>query len=307
MGKLLQRIGGGVILVADGAIGTMLMAHGLQPGQPPESFNLTRVDVLEAIAKEYLDAGADIIQTNTFGASRLKLSTYSLQDTVEEINKNAVLAVIRAVEDRAYVSGSCGPTGQFLKPYGDTEPEEMCDAFREQISALISAGVDVLCIETMTDLQEATCAIKAAKDVGAAVPVMATMTFNHTPKGFYTIMGVSIEEAAKGLEMGGADVVGSNCGNGIENMILIAQEFKKYSRLPIIIQSNAGMPELKGDQAVYPESPDFMAGKAQELISLGVSIIGGCCGTTPVHTKALRRMVDSCVSRGCNQIQTPDV
>lgn len=307
MEDLLTRLGGDVILVADGAIGTMLMARGLQPGQPPESFNLTHVDVLEAIAKEYLDAGADIVQTNTFGASRLKLVTYSLQDAVEEINKNAVLAVRRAVGDRAYVSGSCGPTGQFLKPYGDTESEEMCDAFREQISVLISAGVDVLCVETMTDLQEARCAIKAAKDIGTAVPLMATMTFNHTPKGFRTVMGVTIEEAAHGLQAAGADIVGSNCGNGIEKMISIAREFKRYTKLPVIIQSNAGIPELKDDKAVYPETADFMAERAKNLISLGVSIIGGCCGTTPVYTKALRKMVDSFMSQGCNQTQSRDV
>ena len=307
MENLLTRLGGGVVLVADGAIGTVLMAHGLQPGQPPESFNLTRVDVLEAIAKEYLDAGADIVQTNTFGASRLKLATYSLQDSVEEINKNAVLAVRRAAGDRAYVSGSCGPTGQFMKPYGETEPQEMYDAFRQQISALINAGVDVLCIETMIDLQEATCAVKAAKDVDAAVPVMATMTFNHTPRGFRTVMGVTIEDATRGLQSAGADVIGSNCGNGIEKMISIAREFKRCTELPVIIQSNAGIPELKDDRVVYPETADFMAEKAKTLVSLGVSIIGGCCGTTPIYTKAFRKMVDSFMGQGCNQSQPPDV
>ncbi|KPL15126.1 hypothetical protein AMJ74_02075 [candidate division WOR_3 bacterium SM1_77] len=293
MTKLLERLAAGDILVADGAMGTMLMERGLQIGQPPESFNLKNIGVLGEIAREYLGVGADIVQTNTFGASRLKLSQYSLEEKVEEINKNAVLAVKKAAAGRAYVSGSCGPTGEFLKPYGDIEPKQMVDVYEEQIGALIDAGVDVICIETMTDLQEATYAIKGARKVSSSIPVLATMTFDSTPKGFYTVMGVSIEEAAKGLETAGADVVGSNCGNGIANMILIAQEFKKYTNLPVIIQSNAGMPVLKADKVVYLETPDFMAEKAGKLISLGVSIIGGCCGTTPAHIRALRKAVDT--------------
>ncbi len=292
MKELLERIVAGDVLVADGAMGTMLMERGLAAGSPPESFNLERTDVLEQVAQEYLDAGADIIQTNTFGASRLKLARYSLGDDIEKINKNAVRAVKNVAQTKAYVSGSCGPTGQFLKPYGDVDHAEMRDVFREQISALVSAGADVICIETMSDLREATCALEAAKECGS-VPVMVTMTFNRTPKGFYTIMGVTIEETVKGLEAAGADIVGSNCGNGIENMISIAREFLKFTKLPIIIQSNAGIPELIDDKAVYPESPEFMAGKAKDLLAMGVRIIGGCCGTTPAHIMAIRKVVDA--------------
>lgn len=294
MEKLIRRLAAGEVLVADGAIGTMLMERGLQPGQPPESFNLTRGDVLQEVAREYLDAGADIIQTNTFGASGLKLASYSLQKRVGEINRNAVLAVRKAVGDRAYVSGSCGPTGRFLKPYGEVEPEEMSESFGEQMSVLVEAGVDIICVETMTDLHEATSAVKAAKAVAPSVPVMATMTFDEIPKGFFTVMGVTVEQAAKGLQAAGADIVGSNCGNGIEKMISIAQAFKRCTKLPIIIQANAGIPELKDDEVIYPETPEFMAGKAEQLISLGVSIIGGCCGTTPAYIRAFRRTVDSC-------------
>lgn len=287
-----DRLAAGGVLVADGAMGTMLMERGLQPGGPPEAFNLDRLDALEEIAREYLNAGADIIQTNTFGGSRLKLAQYSLDDRVAQINEKAVQAVRRAVESNAYVSGSCGPTGQFLKPYGEVEPAEMLDVFREQIGVLVSAGVDIICIETMSDLGEATCAVKAAIEIGS-VPVMATMTFDQTPKGFYTIMGVTIEQAVKALEAAGADVVGSNCGNGIENMVSIARECRKFTRLPIVIQSNAGIPELKGDVAVYPETPDFMAARVEELLAAGVKIIGGCCGTTPVHIRAIREAVDT--------------
>jgi len=292
MKSLLGRLKDGEILVADGAMGTMLFDFGLKPGEPPESFNLTRPEVLEEIARLYLDAGADIIQTNTFGASPLRLSTYSLEDKTEKINKNAVLAVRKVVEDRAYISASCGPSGRLLKPYGDIEPEEIYESFKRQMKALISAGIDSICTETMTDLREATLVIKAAKAVSPSTPVMATMTFDPTPRGFYTVMGTSIEDAAHGLKEAGADIIGSNCGNGIENMVKIGKEFKKYSQLPIIIQSNAGLPEMQGDKPVYPETPEFMAEKAKELVSAGVSIIGGCCGTTPEHIRSIRESVD---------------
>jgi 5-methyltetrahydrofolate--homocysteine methyltransferase len=290
--QLLNRLKDGEILVADGAIGTMLMDYGLKPGEPPESFNLVRTEVLEEIASLYLDAGADIIQTNTFGASPLRLSVYSLEDKMEEINRNAVLAVRKMVKDHAYIAASCGPSGKLLKPYGDTEPEEVYNSFERQINALISARVDAICIETMTDLEEATLAVKAVKTVSPSTPVMATMTFDPTPRGFYTIMGATVQESARRLKQAGADIIGSNCGNGIENMIKISKEFKKYSTLPIIIRSNAGLPEMQGDKPMYPETPEFMAEKSKELVSFGVSIIGGCCGTTPQHIQAIRKMVD---------------
>ncbi len=291
MKDLLERIKNGV-LVADGAMGTMLMACGLKPGDVPESFNLTQPEILEKIASLYLDAGAEIIQTNTFGASPLKLSFYSLDDKTEEINRNAVLAVRKAVGERAYISASCGPSGRLLKPYGDTEPEDVYSSFERQLKTLINSGVDIICVETMTDLTEATLAIKAAKTVSPSTPVMATMTFDPTPRGFYTVMGINIEQAAKGLETAGADIIGSNCGNGIENMIKIAMEFRQKSMLPLIIQSNAGLPVIKRNTTIYPETPEFMAEKAKELVSIGVSIIGGCCGTTPEHIRALCEMVD---------------
>lgn len=281
------------ILVGDGAMGTMLIERGLKPGRPPESFNLGDPAVLEDIARQYLDAGADIVQTNTFGASALNLAVYGLEERAVDINRTAVLTVKKAVGDNAYVSGSCGPSGRMLKPYGDVDPENMYASFKLQIQALIDAGVDVICVETMSDIQEAVLAVKAAKDIKASVPVMATMTFNPTPKGFYTVMGVNIPDAAAALETAGADIIGSNCGNGIENMILIAEGFKECTELPIVIQSNAGLPQKRGSDFIYPETPEFMAEKSRELVKIGVSIIGGCCGTTPAHIKALRSMVDS--------------
>ena len=192
-----------------------------------------------------------------------------------------------AVGEGAYVSGSCGPSGQTLKPYGDAEPEDVRESFRRQIGALVDAGIDVLTVETMIDLAEARLAIEAARSVSAGIPIMATMTFDATPRGFYTIMGNDVASAAKGLIEAGANLVGSNCGNGIEAMIEIARAFRASTDHPLLIQPNAGLPEMVDGQVTYNETPAFMAEKAKELAALGVSVIGGCCGTTPEHTRAL--------------------
>jgi 5-methyltetrahydrofolate--homocysteine methyltransferase len=289
MKKLLERLSNGKILIADGAMGTMLFERGLKSGECPEELNLSKLDILEDIAKLYLDAGADIIQTNTFGGSPLKLASYSLEDKAALINRNAVSAVKKVVGGKAYVSASCGPCGKILKPYGDTGPEAICASFELQMQAFAEAGCDVICIETMMDLREAVLAVRAAKTKAPGIPVMATMTFDATPKGFFTIMGNTIEESSNVLEEAGADVIGSNCGNGIENMIRIAREYRKQSTLPLIIQSNAGLPLIKDGKLVYPETAEFMAEKAKELVDAGVSIIGGCCGTTPEHIRAIRK------------------
>lgn len=293
MAGLLSRVRGGETLVADGAMGTMLFERGLKSGDCPEAFNLERPELLGEIAAAYLEAGADIVQTNTFGGSPLKLGQYKLDGKAEEINRIAVEAVRKAVGDNALVSASCGPSGKILKPYGDTEPEAMSESFARQAKALVEAGADVVCVETMTDLTEASLAVKAVKAASSSVPVMATMTFDKTSKGFFTVMGVTVEKAAKGLKEAGADLVGSNCGNGVEKMVELAREFRKHTDLPLIIQSNAGLPVMKGGTTVYPETPEFMAGRIPDLAEAGVSVIGGCCGTTPAHIAAFRKAVDA--------------
>jgi 5-methyltetrahydrofolate--homocysteine methyltransferase len=290
---ILERLRSGDILVADGAMGTMLFERGLKPGECPERWNLERPQVLEEIARLYLEAGADILQTNTFGASPLKLAQYSLSDSTEAINVAAVRAARSAATGRAFISASCGPCGRLLKPYGDVDPEEVTEGFERQLSAVVAEGVDMICIETMTDLSEATLAVRAAKKVSPATLVAATMTFDATARGFFTIMGVTVMQAARDLAAAGADIVGSNCGNGIENMVRIAAEFRKHSALPLLIQSNAGLPETTRDGLVYPESPEFMAAACPELVAFGVGIIGGCCGTTPEHVAAIRKTVDA--------------
>ena len=280
------------ILVSDGAMGTVLFEKGLKPGDCPEALNLSHPGIISAVASSYAAAGADIIQTNTFGGSPMKLAEYGLSEKTEEINRLAVQYVRESVSSDVIVSGSCGPSGMLLVPYGDGKPEEIKAGFVRQIRALIESGADVICIETMIDLQEALLAIAAARSVSSELPVMATMTFDKPPRGYFTIMGVSIADAIASLRAAGADVVGSNCGNGLDKMIEIAQEFKQLTTLPIMIQSNAGQPELSDGRLVYREAPDYFAERIHQLIEIGVSIIGGCCGTTPEHIRAIRRIVD---------------
>ena len=292
MPGLLERITAGETLCGDGAWGTQLMAHGLKPGDSFEEINLSKPEVLAEIAALYIEAGAELITTNTFGASPLNLATHGLAEKTEEINRAAVRAIRSEVEARALISASVGPTGKILTPYGDTEPAAMADGFSRQIGALIEAGADLICIETMMDLEEARLAVAAARSCSATIPVVATMTFNATPRGFFTTLGNTVEQACSALTDAGADLVGSNCGNGIEAMIELAREFAAHTRVPIVIQSNAGLPENRGGELHYPESPEFMAERVGELMELGVAIIGGCCGTGPDHIRAIRAAID---------------
>ncbi len=291
MKSLLERLAAGEVLIGDGAWGTLLMTRGLEPGEAPEVLNRSRPEVLEEIARLYLEAGADLITTNSFGGSPARLRRYGLDGQTEEINRAAVAAVRRAVGGRAFVSASVGPSGHVLKPYGDGDPAEIGAGFERQIRALAEAGADLVCIETMIDLAEAVLAVRAARAVAPALPVMATMTFERSRRGFFTVMGASVEQAARELGEAGADILGSNCGNGSEVMVEVAREFRAHTTRPIAIQPNAGLPEPRGGETVYPETPEFMAEQAKALVLAGVGIVGGCCGTTPEHVRALRAAV----------------
>lgn len=293
MEGLLSRLDRGEILVGDGAWGTQLMQRGLPDGRPPEWFVLERPDVIEEVARLYLEAGADLVTTDTFGGTPFRLKRHGLEQHLEAINREAVRAVRRAVGERALVSASVGPTGEMLAPYGELEEEAAEDGFAEQMAALAEAGADLFCIETMADLNEAACAVRAARRVAPSIPVLATMTFEPGPRGLFTLMGTSPEDAARGLADAGADLVGSNCGTGIAQMIEIARAMTGAGTRPVAIQPNAGLPETIDGRLVYHETAASMAARIGELLALGVRVVGGCCGTTPEHTKAIRQAVDA--------------
>ena len=280
------------VLLADGAMGTCLQEAGLKPGEAPEILNLTRPEVPESIAAEYIEAGSDLVHTNSFGGSPLKLAAHGLADQCERINRAAVAAAVRGVAGRGLVSGSIGPCGRLLEPYGDVDPAEVLDGFRIQATALVAGGVDLLTIETMTDLGEAVLAVKAAREIIGDGIVLASLTFEPTSRGWFTIMGNDIVAAASELAAAGADAVGSNCGQGTEGMLSVARDFGRVTDMPLLIQANAGLPVLREGKVHYPETPGDMAAVLPDLLGAGVKIIGGCCGTSPEHISALRKVLD---------------
>lgn len=292
-GDLKSRLDEGEVLLSDGALGTYLQAEGLGPGQAPEAWNLDRPEVLEYIASAYAEAGSDIVHTNSFGGSPLKLAVHGLAEQCAAVNQAAAEAAVRGVAGRALVSGSIGSCGQLLAPYGEADPAEVLEGFRLQARALVAGGVQLLTIETMTDLAEAVLAVKAAREAVGDRAVLATMTFDPTPNGWFTIMGNDIPTVAKALASAGAVVVGSNCGQGTVGMLAVAREFSSATKLPLLIQANAGLPVLSGGLVHYPESPGDMATALPGLLASGVRILGGCCGTTPDHIRAMRQAMDS--------------
>jgi len=275
------------ILLSDGAWGTFLQAKGMSPGECPELWNIDhRSDVLD-IAESYIKAGSDIIETNSFGASRLKLSQYGLGDRTVEINRAAASISREAAGINKHVAGSVGPTGKMLL-MGDVTELELYDSFSEQAIALEKGGADIIIIETMSALDEASIAVKAARENTECV-IIVTMTFSKDPQGrFFTMMGVSPAEMVISMKEAGAHIIGSNCGNGIEDMIGVVKEIKAAdNNIPVMIQANAGTPEFIDGVTVYRETPGMMASFVPQLIKAGVNILGGCCGTTPEHIRQM--------------------
>lgn len=283
---ILERLARGDLLISDGATGTYLQSHGLEPGACPEEFNVSHPEVVQGMARAYFEAGSGMVLTNSFGANRFMLSKYGYGDRVTEFNRLAAQHARSQAPTGRYVIGSVGPAGEFLEPLGEVSEAEMLEAFVEQVTALEEGGADGVVVETMTALEEAMLAVRAAKE-NTNLAVLATMVFDKGPRGFFTMMGVTPEQAVKGLTGAGADVVGSNCGNGIEAMVEIAGMLRQATGGYLLIQSNAGLPTLERGEIIYPESPEFMAERFKALADLGVNIIGGCCGTGPDHIRAL--------------------
>ncbi|HEY5514052.1 MAG TPA: homocysteine S-methyltransferase family protein [Geomonas sp.] len=274
------------VLVLDGAMGTMLQERGLKAGQSPEELNLTAPEIVAGVHAAYLAAGADIIVTNTFGGSYEKLSHYGLGHRVAEINEKAVRIAREVAGENAYVAGSIGPTGRFVEPVGDLSFDQAADIFREQAAALIDAGCDLITLETFLDIKEIRAAVIAIRELSQDIPVIAMLTFEEKGR---SVLGSPPEAAAITLEAVGASMIGSNCGLGVEGIYEILRSMRSVTTLPLICQANAGLPVLKDGKTVFPGTPEEMAAYHDRLIELGVRVIGGCCGTTPLHIAAMQQ------------------
>ncbi len=291
MTSIIEVLKGKRYLLADGAWGTMLQDAGLKPGECPELWNLDHKEAVLRIARAYADLGVDLLGTNSFGGNRFKLGSFGLQDRAYELNKAAAEISKNAVKPGQLVGGSIGPTGKILM-MGDVTEEELYQAFTEQAIGLRDGGADVVIIETMSALDESLAAIRAVKE-NTELEIISTFTFEKTATGdFRTMMGTSPVELVGEAIKAGASVVGTNCGNGLENMIPIVREIHdSYPDIPILVNANAGIPQLKEGRTVFPESPDEMAGFVPRLLQAGASIVGGCCGTTPDHILKIKEVV----------------
>lgn len=291
MRSILNQIKNGKTLLSDGGWGTFLQVKGLKPGECPELWNKThREDVLD-VAQSYIAAGSDMIETNSFGGSRIKLDHYGLADDCYELNKLAAEISREAAGDKL-VLGSIGPTGKFLM-MGEVTEDELYDSFKVQAAGLADGGADTICIETFYALDEAEIAIRAAKEK-TSLKIIATFTFDKSSDGrFNTMMGVVPEAIVEPLINAGADIIGTNCGIGFEDMIPIIEKIRACNKdIPLLVHANAGLPEMKDGQMEYPDTPEIMSDLASRLIDAGANIIGGCCGTTPEHIKNIREVID---------------
>ena len=289
--SILDRLAQGAVLVSDGAVGTYLLDYGQTPGRVPEEANDTRPELVRTMAAEYFSAGADMVLTNTFGGNKFVLGKHGLGGRVNEINRLAVTHARAVAPPGRYVVGTMGPSGVFLHPMGAVSEDEMLDAFTEQSIALAEGGADAVIVEAMYSLQEALLGVEAAKE-NTDLPVVATMAFDRGQRGFFTMMGDRPDGALQALRDAGADIVGANCGNGFEAMVELAAQIRGLTDGYLITQSNAGMPQVSGRTVTYTDTPADMAQHFAALPGLGINIIGGCCGTTPDHIRALRRSVD---------------
>jgi methionine synthase I (cobalamin-dependent) len=276
-------------VITDGAWGTQLQARGLQPGEAPDLWNLTHPKQVAEVARAYVEAGADIILTNTFGANRFRLAEGDCADRLAKINREGVALSREAAGDHAFVFASMGPSGKLLMS-GDVSAEALRAAFVEQAEVLAEAGADALLVETMQDLEEASLATEAAKTTG--LPVVACMVFDSGKEKDRTMMGTTPEDAAARLLDAGADVIGANCGQGIAGFVAVCARLKAAAKdRPVWIKANAGLPQLQAGKAVYAMGPEEFVSHVPAVIAAGATFIGGCCGTSPDFIRAIRRLL----------------
>ena len=275
-------------LVTDGAWGTQLQQRGLPVGECPDAWNLSHPERVEEVAAAYVEAGSQIILTNTFGANRFILARHGLADRVAEVNRAGVEISRRAAAGHARVFASLGPSGLMLM-MGEVAEKDLLEAFTQQARAMADAGADGIVVETMTDPAEARLAVAAA--CASGLPVVACMTFDSGAQKDRTMMGTTPEQAAEQLLAAGADCIGSNCGQGIAGFVEICRRLHAAAGQPVWIKANAGLPEIRDGQTFYSQTPQQFAGYVPQLVEAGAGFIGGCCGTTPEFIRAVREKV----------------
>jgi len=282
--SILDVLARGEIIIGDGAFGTQLQARGLPPGMMPEKWNDENAEAVLAVHRGYIEAGADFITTNTFGANRIRLGEAGMGDKVAEMNRLGVLLVRKIVGDKAWVAASVGPTGQLMEPFGTLSIALAEELYAEQVIALAEAGADLIIIETQHDVEEACAAVRMAKEK-TDLPVFCSFAFN--PKG-RTMMGLKPDVAAKRVQEAGGDVVGANCGDGPAAIIAALEGMEAATDLPLLAQSNAGIPQMgENAETIWDVTPEQMAEHARTFVSLGARVVGGCCGTGPEHIAAI--------------------
>jgi 5-methyltetrahydrofolate--homocysteine methyltransferase len=279
------------LVLYDGGMGTMLFAAGLLDGDSPEVWNWEKPETVDAVYRAYYDAGSDVVQTNTFGGTPIKLSERDLQDRTHEANYLAAKRLRAICPEGRYAAGDVGPIGKFMKPMGEYTREEFDASFEAQVQGLVEGGVDLISIETMYSLEEALCALRAAKKI-SSLPVSVCMTYDKNPRGFYTLMGETVQHCLKVLEDNGADIVGSNCSHGSPVFIELARLLRDGTDLPVIVQPNRGKPMLEKETMVYKQTVEEFVEDARTIAGLGVNVLGGCCGTTPEFIVGVRRALD---------------
>ena len=290
MSPLIQELTAKRPVLTDGAWGSELLSQGLEAGECSDAWNLEHPGRVEYLARAYVEAGSHIILTNTFRSNRIALAAYGLAGEVREINHAGVEISRRAAGGRARVFASLGPSGKLLVA-GEVRKDELHSAFLEQAEELAKAGAEGLVIETMSDLEEAKLAVAAARSTG--LPVVACMAFDSGKAKDRTMMGTTPEQAAAGLSAAGADVIGANCGQGIEHFLTLCRRLAAATDRPLWIKPNAGLPQLVADQVRYLTTPEKFAAMACALVQEGAAFIGGCCGTGPDFIRALGRALAS--------------
>lgn len=279
-------------VLLDGGMGTELIRRGLPQGTCPEAWNTERPEAVRAVHESYFEAGADAVSTNSFGGNRIKLGAHGLGARAAELNAAAARLAREAAPQGRFVAGSMGPTGKFLRPQGECTEEEFLEAYAEQAEALSRGGADLLIVETQYDLKEALTALKASRTAAPGLPVFVTLTFNLTPRGYFTLMGNTVAAAVEALEAGGASAVGANCTLDSRDMVGLARAFRQATRLPVVVQANAGSPVLAADGGVsYAQGLEEYVGFVPALLEAGANVVGGCCGTGPAHIRMMSGII----------------